>query len=103
MTSHIFTPTTLDEAGAFAFLAQLEEATIPVVVDFSQTQFALPLGALMLLSAYRSFKERDPNLKAVGINLDKSAHGYLGHMGFFKSIGVPIGKRPGEAMGSSTY
>jgi hypothetical protein len=104
MTSRIFTPPTLDEAGAFDFIAQLERSTGSLIVDFSDTQFALPLGALMLASAYRRFvTTQDAVLKAEGINLDLPAHSYLGHMGFFKSMGIPVGKRPGESPGSSTY
>jgi|SRR5689334_11911074 len=104
MTAQVFTPPTLDEAGAFYFIQQMDRARDSVIVDFSQTKFAYPLGALMLASAYRRFKTANNlTIKSQGIDLDIPAHGYLGHMGFFKAIGLPYGKRPGESMGSETY
>jgi hypothetical protein len=104
MATRILTPTTLNETGALEFLAELESTSGSVVLDFSQTQFALPLGALLMASSYRTFvANRKVTVTALGIDLERPAHGYLGHMGFFKSLGFPIGKRPGEAAGSSSY
>lgn len=94
----------MDEGGAFNFIKQMDRAKDSVIVDFSQTRFALPLGALMLANAYRRFSEvNNLTISSQGINLDLPAHGYLGHMGFFKAMGLPFGKRPGESTGSGTY
>ena len=102
--TRIFTPQTLDEVGAFSFIEQVNKATDSVTVDFSRTKFALPLGALMFATAYRRFSTVNHlALKSEGINLNVPAHGYLGHMGFFKAMGMPFGKRPGESSGSETY
>jgi len=104
MATRIFTPPTLDEGGAFNFIDQVGKARDSVIVDFSQTRFALPLGALMFVSAYRRFRTQDQlEMRMEGINFDVAAHGYLGHMGFFKAMGAPFGKRPGESPGSETY
>jgi len=105
METRLFTPTVLNERGAFDFIASLpDHEGKSLVLDFSQTQYAYPLGSLILAAEYRTFvNTRKIAVRVEGIDLYQAAHGYLAHMGFFKSLGIPIGKRPGQAEGTSTY
>jgi hypothetical protein len=107
MEARVYCPEVLDESGAFRFMADLSkqgEADI-IVLDFSRTRFAYPLGSLMLVAACRTFvTTRKKSIRADGIDIAGcAAHGYLAHMGFFKSLGVDKGKRPGEAAKGATY
>ncbi len=104
MENRLFIPKTLDERGAFDFIRELSEAKESIVLDFSRTQYAYPLGSLILAAEYRTFVSTCKIVvRAEGIDLYRAAHGYLAHMGFFKSLGIAIGKRPGEAAGTSNY
>jgi hypothetical protein len=59
----------------------------------------------MLMAACRTFVTTSKKLiRSDGIDIGGcDAHGYLAHMGFFRSIGFDKGKRPGEAAKGATY
>ena len=62
-----------------------------------------PFGMLVAGAKICEFKSR---VKQKGANIRFSYYDlndYVGHMGFYRSIGLGQGKRPGEASGSSTY
>lgn len=107
MEARVYSPEVLDESGAFRFMADLSKQgeAESIVLDFSRTRFAYPLGSLMLVAAFRTFVTTRKRLfRAEGIDIAGcAAHGYLGYMGFFKSLGVDAGKRPGEAAKGATY
>jgi len=100
-------PAKLDEAGAIELLARLFENADAkkFVLDFSTLQFALPLGTLLLGSELRRFFSSEfRSFEVNGIDtVGRPAHSYLAHIGFFKGVGLPIGKQPGQATGSTTY
>lgn len=62
-----------------------------------------PFGMLLTGAKIRQFmkdaKEKGAKFKYKYYDLND----YVGHMGFYRSIGLPAGKAPGEALGSSTY
>jgi len=60
-----------------------------------------PFGMLLIGAKLREVKRRH-NIKHAYYKIS-SPHTYAGHMGFFRSIGMPYGKEPGEAPGSRTY
>lgn len=104
MEPRLFTPKIINESGAFEFIEGLAAQEQQFVLDFSKTQFAYPLGSLIFAAEFRTFVEtRRIPFRTEGIDPLHPAHGYLAHMGFFKSLGIPIGKRPGQAEGASTY
>jgi len=69
--------------------------------------FSCPFGMLILACTIRDFvkyrKGYSLETTADGINYSVDAHSYLGHVGFFKFIGLSVGKEPGEAIGNSRY
>lgn len=107
MEARVYSPEVLDESGAFRFIADLGKQSDAdgLVLDFSLTRFAYPLGSLMLVATFRTFVTTTKKpFRAEGIDIGGCpAHGYLGYMGFFKSLGVAVGKRPGEAGEGATY
>jgi hypothetical protein len=100
-------PEQLDEAGALDFAQRIFGIgrAGKYQLDFSPLKFARPLGTLLLASELRQFfSTQERSFTATGIDAGgRAAHSYLAHVGFFKGIGLPIGNRPGEATGSSTY
>lgn len=100
-------PEQLDETGALDFAKRMFDIDRAgkYRLDFSPLKFARPLGTLLLASELRRFfSTQERSFTATGIDAGgRAAHSYLAHVGFFKGIGLPIGNRPGEATGSSTY
>lgn len=100
-------PAHLDESSAIEFIARLFERTDAkqFVLDFTLLEFARPLGTLLLASELRRFfSTLSRSFIGKGIDIiGCPAHSYLAHIGFFKGIGLPVGKQPGQATGSSTY
>jgi len=100
-------PSHLDEVRAIEFIAHLFEQTNAehIILDFTPLQFVRPLGTLLLASELRRFfSTLSRSFTGKGIDIiGCPAHSYLAHIGFFKGIGLPFGKQPGQATGSSTY
>jgi anti-sigma regulatory factor (Ser/Thr protein kinase) len=100
-------PAQLDEANAVEFAARLFEHADAkqLVLDFTPLQFVRPLGTLLLASELRRFfSTLSRSFTGKGIDIiGCPAHSYLAHIGFFKGIGLPFGKQPGQAAGSATY
>ena len=74
--------------------------------DFRWCAFAEPLPLLYLASRIRQFKSNNPGVETSVIlpkNPDKPFLGYARHIGFFDLIGVPEGRKVGEAWTSDTF
>lgn len=81
------------------------EVTNPFIIK-TKLEWVQPFGLLLTSKVIRDFR----NLHSeISFNLEfdssESGHDYACHMGFYKSISekLEIGKKPGEAKGSSTY
>lgn len=109
-------PKQLNVQGAISFSRELYNMPISreYIVDFSYLEKAFPFSILLSLANLKSFFKNTarelrscgvtPVFKARGIRLkDNPIHGYLAHIGFFKDLGLNIGRAPGEAWGSHGY
>jgi len=82
-----------------------------VTIDFSTITFAKPIGTLLLAENLREFvSDRKQRGLVTGVknpaNIDvpaRNALSYLRHVGFFRFVGLDIGKSPGEATASENY
>lgn len=101
-----------DETVARAILLLDAIGDMPeVVFDFSEVTFVRPYATLVLASVIQRFrdsrKERHLETRYVtkGVEAGTRPNGssYLAHVGFFQYLGIPHGKKPGEAKGSDTY
>lgn len=84
------------------------EAIVPddeMVFDFSRMSNFDPLPMLMMGATMRSYRKQFPEIPFRVTGIDTTGKGYAGTMGFFKyvSTSLGIGKKPGEAQGSSNY
>lgn len=72
-----------------------------LILELGQTRYFPPFSMLFLAAKFLELKEANPELRITPIGGEE--HTYPGHMGFFKTIGIPIGKDIGEAPGSARY
>lgn len=102
---HIQVPGSLTEAAVIAFSCELHSLgpAERYVLDLSRLGNVEPFGMLMCASILRRFvhdkKERGSQIAATGFK----ANSYAAHMGLYQAFGLPYGKKPGEASGSSRY
>ena len=106
--STIRIPVRLTASSVFAFLPELNCSVDKpdLSIDFSDLSFALPFGSLLLACSLHDWlKQRNERelLTEFICPEDQDAIGYLSHIGFFEFIGHRLGKKPGEALGGSTY
>lgn len=71
------------------------------IFDFENSRRIDPFSLLYLSSELLEFKIKNKTSSFFARNYQHLS--YHAHMGFFKSFGLPFGKEPGEAEGSSTY
>ena len=71
------------------------------VFDFKPYGENNPFSNLILINTLRRFRLLNPTTQLACI--PKEIDSYLSHIGFYKAIGIPLGKEPGEAIASSTY
>lgn len=95
-------PRRLDINGALKLNRQLEDLALAdeYVFDFSQFVYAEPFGMLYAAAIVSAFVDRR-HATLTGINLQNC--GYQGHMGFFQSLGIEHGNKPGDAPGGTNY
>jgi hypothetical protein len=103
-------PRRLNETAALqaaADLAQVEiEAGNEFVLDFDQTTHFEPFGMLYFGSAVRRLRHRAQAAGGtVSVPLEGLPEdgGFAGHMGFWQSIGVPLGRPINAPAGSESY
>ena len=103
----ILLPSRLDATTALMFAHELPQHlnAESVIIDFAQLTIAEPFGMLVAGAALRSFfKQREGRgIGADGVRGGDAAHEYLGHVGFFQWLGLPVGKAPGAAAGGSSW
>ncbi len=95
-------PRRLDIAGALKFQPTLEAlpAADEYEFDFAQFAYAEPFGMLYAAAVLSEFVDQR-RASISGKNFERC--GYQSHMGFFHSLGIDHGNKPGEASGGSNY
>lgn len=99
----------LNYINALDFSKQLCELKVSdgeLLMDFNRMRNYDPFSMLVVSSALREFGRVNPKIKKrIDVNESNTNAQYAGHMGFFKSISdrLSVGKKPGEARGSSNY
>jgi predicted NBD/HSP70 family sugar kinase len=97
----------LNEKTALQLAADLTLLQLPdeVLLDFSQTTHYEPFGMLLVSSAVNRLRARAEALRArvtvSPANVDPE--GIAAHMGFWRSMGLPIGREIGAKPGKSSY
>ena len=105
----LLVPKQLEGDDAFRFVNQLAAATEAeaLALDFSNVQFVRPFATLLLAESVRTCVEDRRSLglstEARGAGATNQALSYLRHVGFFKFVGLNVGKYPAEAPGSPSY
>lgn len=76
-----------------------------MVFDFSRMSNFDPLPMLVMGATMRSYRKQFPEIPFSVAGINTKGKDYAGTMGFFKYVSefLEIGKRPGEAQGSSNY
>jgi hypothetical protein len=98
-------PGSLTEDAVLRFSRDLQDIVSAdrYVVDLSRLGHVEPFGMLMCASILRRFvrtrKQAGGQFVAVGF----AENSYAAHMGLYQAFGLPYGKKPGEASGSSRY
>ncbi len=69
--------------------------------DFTTYGENNPFGNLLIINSLKRCRKRYPNNQMKCI--PKDYDGYLSHIGFYKAIGIDVGKQPGEAVASTNY
>lgn len=102
-------PQQVDVENAIVAITQMATKTAAedLVLDFGSVHFVKPFATLLLAESVRTFigerARRGLITRARGADGTSDALAYLRHFGFFKYVGLPIGKEPSEAPGSSSY
>ncbi len=98
-------PARLDLNGAISFGNTLSTQTVETVAlfDCGALTFVEPFGMLYAAQVIQQFRART-GCQIAPINHDRATSAdYAAHMGFFQACGFPIGKKPGQAPGSTRY
>ncbi|MFO0861035.1 MAG: hypothetical protein U0570_10790 [Phycisphaerales bacterium] len=100
-------PAKLTLERTLCFAAALSElpAARNYLFDATELAFASPFGMLLAATALRRFSEAAKARNATTVCIPSRAEGldYLSHMGFWKSFGAQLGKKPGDARGGEGY
>jgi hypothetical protein len=89
-----------------ADLAQVDPDSGDVInIDFGKTTHFEPFGMLFAGSAVRRLQHRAKAVSATTIITpsEQAAEGIAGHMGFWHSVGLPLGREVGSPAGRSSY
>ncbi len=79
----------------------LKPADKELVFDLTNYSETTPFSNLVLINALRRYKKEHSDYRLSC--RPKWDDTYLQHIGFYKAIGIPIGKEVGEAIPSNTY
>lgn len=96
-------PNSFNLEQAIKFTCRLHEIedSDSYTCDYSRVGTVEPFGMLLISSKVREFiKERKESKHFV---LGHDTNDYASHMGYFQSVYLDYGKKPGEAGGSNTY
>jgi hypothetical protein len=99
-------PQHLDIDAAFGLLSRVrDDRDSSVSIDFANLQYAENSAALLLATELKTIRKQRPSDSFSAPNSDGEAppHSYLKHIGFFRYLGLSIGKAPGQASGSHAY
>jgi hypothetical protein len=98
-------PGSLTEAAVLRFSSDLQ--SLPegqrYIIDLSRLGHVEPFGMLVCASVLRRFVARRKQAGAQFAAVGFSNNSYAAHMGLYEAFGLPHGKKPGEASGSSRY
>lgn len=99
---HILIPPNLTVPNAIKFCSyadNIEHASEYLIT--LNLNLVEPFGMLLIAAKIREFRAKHSNSKFKASWSELNS--YAAHMGFFKSLGLNQGMKPGEAPGSSTY
>ncbi|MDM0609497.1 hypothetical protein QTH09_00470 [Clostridium perfringens] len=99
----VLMPKDFNLENSLKFCELLDELEYDEIYEYNYKNMSTvePFGMLIIGSKIRKFK-MEKN-KSYHTNSNYERNGYAGHMGYFKSIGVDFGKKPGEANGNDNY
>lgn len=103
MTKEILMPSTLNARNSFDFCNFLDslELTDKLIFDHKYLGSVEPFGMLLIASKIRKLVKDNPNVNFCDANY--ASKSYAAHMGFFQSVYLNYGNKPGEAKGSNNY
>jgi len=105
----IYFPERFDRDTLSPFFEELDDniETPNICIDCSTLKYSRPTAMLVAGSKLREWisYRRANNIptKKFGHNATSNVHSYLRHLGFFEFITMGVGKKVGEACGSTTY
>lgn len=106
----IFSPSNFHTGSIDKFIFEIEQTkdySEEVKINFSHLCYSTPIAMMLVANTIRRwvrYRSRNGHLSsAKGFNEKNSAHSYLMHLGFFDFIFLNVGKKVGEAKGSSNY
>lgn len=106
----IFSPPNFHMDSIDKFIFEIEKTKDyyeEVKINFSHLSYSTPIAMMLVANTIRrwvQYRSRNGHLSsAKGFNEKKPAHSYLMHLGFFDFIFLTIGKKVGEAKGSTRY
>ena len=98
-------PKDLDLGNSLDFCIQLDGVQDDTLYNYIPTHLGLvePFGMLLTSAKIKEFYKKHPKSRHM-YNQKKIVYNeYAAHMGFYKSLGINYGKKPGEANGSLMY
>jgi hypothetical protein len=105
VSDHRF-PQHLNVDAALKLLADVRnDNDSSVSIDFGDLDYAESSASLLLATELKTIRKqrRNDSFNAPNSDRETGAHGYLKHIGFFRHLGLSIGKAPGQASGSEAY
>ena len=97
----------LNETTALQLAADLSlaEGESNYIIDFSATQHFEPFAMLLVSSAINRLKRRvlSRGFEVTFITHPHTSEGFAGHMGFWNSIGIPLGREVNSQPGKQSY
>lgn len=82
-------------------ISRLSPTNHRLLFDLTQYGETTPFSNLVLINSLRRYRVMHPELEIKC--RPKDYDGYLSHIGFYRTMNIPIGKEPGEARANPNY
>jgi len=82
-------------------ISELNPIDNEIIFDFTGFVETNPFNILVIANSINALKAKNPNIKTKLIPNSNST--FLGHLGFYKTIGANLGKEIGEAKANNNY